>query len=271
MGPAASAPGSSTRWPYTHGMTTLTVRTPFRSFLPLNLRTGILLLVLFGLVRAVLVLQANVTGSYQAVSVVFVAMIVLPWVLLTREGRNHIGLVQPPRRRWIVPAVLTGVAMALAVHYAAAALWGHSMSHPFAYIALSYSGVPAAPSADDRLIYFIIFAVIGMLFSPIGEEVLYRGVAHESFAGQLGDRRAALIDAAAFAATHLAHFGVVFVAGAWAVLPLPALFWVTAMFAASLVFYGFRKLTGSLGGAVVAHAGFNLAMNWVIFYVIMPQ
>jgi membrane protease YdiL (CAAX protease family) len=251
-------------------MTTLTVRPLFRSLVPLNLRTGILLLVLFGLVRVALVLQANVTGSYQAVSVVFVAMIALPWILLTKDGRQRIGLIRPVRGRWIAPAAATGAAMAVAVHGTATAAWGHSMSNPFAYIALSYSNVPAAPSEEDRLVYFIVFAVIGMLFSPIGEEVLYRGLAHESFAPQLGDRRAALIDAAAFAVTHLAHFGVVFVAGEWAFLPLPALFWVVAMFAASLVFYGFRKLTGSLVGAIVAHAGFNLAMNWIIFYAIMP-
>ncbi|WP_227008111.1 CPBP family intramembrane glutamic endopeptidase [Pseudarthrobacter sp. AB1] len=197
-------------------------------------------------------------------------MIALPFILLTKEGRQRIGLVRPTRRRWIVPAATAGVAMALGLHAGATALWGHSLSHPFTYIALSYSSVPATPSEDDRLIYFIIFAVIGMLFSPIGEEVLYRGVAHESFAATLGDRRAALIDAAAFAVTHLAHFGLVFVGGAWAFLPLPALFWVTAMFVASLVFYGFRKLTGSLMGAVAAHAGFNLAMNWAIFYAILP-
>jgi membrane protease YdiL (CAAX protease family) len=109
-----------------------------------------------------------------------------------------------------------------------------------------------------------------MLFSPIGEEVLYRGVAHASFATRLGDARAAVIDAGAFAVTHLAHFGVVFVAGAWAFLPAPAAFWVAAMFLASLVFHGFRQLTGSLGGAIASHAGFNLAMNWVIFYAIIP-
>jgi membrane protease YdiL (CAAX protease family) len=78
-----------------------------------------------------------------------------------------------------VPAVIAGVAMALAMHHAAAAVWGHTLSHPFAYIALSYSGVPASPADDDRLTYFIIFAVIGMLLSPIGEEVLYRGVVPE--------------------------------------------------------------------------------------------
>lgn len=256
--------------PHTLATVTQTVRIPLRSRLGLNPRTGILLLVLFGVVRVNLVLQANVTGSYQVVSLVFVAMIALPWLLLTRAGRMHIGLVRPARWRWIVPAVIAGVAMALTVYAGATSLWGHTLSNPFAYIALSYTNVPASPSEVDRLIYFIVFAVIGMLFSPIGEEVLYRGIAHESFAAGLGDRRAALIDAGAFAVTHLAHFGVVFVASAWAFLPLPALFWVAAMFLASLMFYGFRKLTGSLVGAIAAHAGFNLAMNWVIFFAIIP-
>ncbi len=248
---------------------TLTVRAPFRSMLALTPRTGILLLVVFGVVRVALVLQANVTGSYQLVSFVFVAMIVLPWLLLTRDGRRQIGMVGPSRWRWVLPAALAGVASALVVYTAAAALWGHTVSHPFAYIALSYSNVPSAPSDSDRLVYFIIYAVIGMLFSPIGEEVLYRGLAHESIATRWGDRRAVLTDATAFAVTHVAHFGLVFVAGVWAFLPLPALLWVTAMFLVSLVFYGFRRLTGSLIGAIVAHAGFNLAMNWAIFYLVL--
>lgn len=210
------------------------------------------------------------TGSYQVVSLVFVRMVALPWLLLTRDGRTRIGLVRPARWRWVLPAVIAGVAMALTVYAGATSLWGHTLSNPFAYIALSYSNVPASPSDVDRLIYFIIFSAIGMLFSPIGEEVLYRGIAHESFATGLGDRRAALIDAGAFGVTHLAHFGVVFVAGAWAFLPLPALFWVAAMFLGSLVFYGFRQLTGSLVGSIGAHAGFNLAMNWAIFFAIIP-
>ena len=49
--------------------------------------------------------------------------------------------------------------------------------------------------------------------------MLYRGIAHESFAAGLGERRAALIDAGPFAIPHLDSFGVVFVAGAWAFLP----------------------------------------------------
>ena len=67
-----------------------TVRAPFRSVLTLNPRTGILLIVVFGVVPVALVLQANVTGSYQVVSLVFAAMIALPWVRLTQEGRKLI-------------------------------------------------------------------------------------------------------------------------------------------------------------------------------------
>lgn len=246
-----------------------TIRAPFRRFLSFDVRTGILLLVVFGLVRVALVLQANVTGSYQVVSFVFVAMAVLPWVVLTREGRRKIGIVRPSRWRWMLPAAVAGVTALLAVYAATTALWGRTIENPFAYIAGTYSNVPDSPSDADRLIYFIIYAVIGMLFSPIGEELLYRGIAHESLASRLGNRGAALVDAGAFAVAHLAHFGIVYIAGAWTFLPLPALLWVVAMFLSSLVFYAFRVLTGSILGAIVAHAAFNLAMNFVIFYGVL--
>lgn len=246
-----------------------TIRYPFRRFLGSGVRTGVLLLVIFGLLRVALVLQANVTGSYQVVSFVFVAMAVLPWVVLTREGRRKIGIIRPSRWRWVLPAAVAGVTVLLAVYAAATALWGRTVENPFAYIASTYSSVPDSPSDTDRLIYFIIYAVIGMLFSPIGEEVLYRGFAHESLACRLGNRGAAVVDAGAFAVTHLAHFGIVYIAGAWTFLPLPAVLWVIAMFLSSLVFYAFRVLTGSILGAIVAHAAFNLAMNFVIFYGVL--
>ena len=246
-----------------------TFRAPFRRFLGFDARTGVLLLVTFGLVRMGLVLQANVTGSYQLVSLVFVAMAALPWVVLTREGRRKIGIIRPSRWRWVAPAAAAGAIEMLTVFATATALWGHTGENPFVYIAGTYTNVPDSPSDADRLTYFLIYAVIGILFSPIGEELLYRGLAHESLATRLGNRGAALVDAGAFAVTHLAHFGIVYVAGVWALLPLPALLWVVAMFLSSLVFYAFRVLTGSILGAIVAHAAFNLAMNFVIFYIVL--
>lgn len=244
----------------------------FRGFirdrLGFDIRTGVLLVSVFGVVRVILVLQANVTGSYQVVSILFVVMAALPWILLTKQGRRRAGIVRPTRRRWVVPGFFAGAAACLVVFAAFTALWGDTVYNAFVYIGGTYSAVPSGLNDADRAIYFAIFAVIGLTFSPIGEEVLYRGLAQQSFAAKLGSTKAALIDAGAFAVAHLSHFGVVYLAGAWAFFLGPAALWLVAMFAASLVFHSFRMLTGSILGAIASHAGFNLAMTIVIFYAL---
>lgn len=243
-------------------------RRALRSWLGFNIRTGLLLVGVFGLIRVVLVLQANVTGSYQAVSVVFVAMAVLPWLLLTGQGRRRIGLVRPTRWRWMLPGMLGGAAAALLVFAVFSALWADTVQNAFVYIGGTYSMVPDDVSPSDRAIYFVVFAIIGLTFSPIGEELLYRGIAQESFAARLGSTQAAVIDAAAFAVVHLAHFGVLYLAGGWVFLPGPALLWLVAMFGSALVFHLCRVLTGSVLGAIASHAAFNLTMTTIIFYVL---
>jgi len=44
-----------------------------------------------------------------------------------------------------------------------------------------------------------------MLFSPIGEEFLYRGIVHGSFVSRFGEWRASVFDSLAFALTHVAQ------------------------------------------------------------------
>ena len=129
---AARTPAAHRRPDHWHGDAHVlpTIRGLFRRFLGFDVRTGILLLVVFGLVRVALVLQANVTGSYQLVSVVFVAMAVLPWVVLTRAGRRKIGIVRPSRWRWMLPAAVAGVTALLAVYATATALWGRHRREP---------------------------------------------------------------------------------------------------------------------------------------------
>lgn len=226
-------------------------------------------MLVFTAVRFAIVLQANVTGSYQLAGLIFVIMAALPVVLLTRAGQVRIGLVRPARWRWIAPALIAGAACAFIVFGVATAMYGLSVENPFAYIARSYAAVPQPLDDSSRLMFFAIFAAIGMIWSPIGEELFYRGIVHESLTTSWGNRTATLAEAGAFAIAHLAHFGIVYLAGAFTLLPIPALLWVAAMFSSALVFYGFRVLSGSLLGAVIAHAGFNLAMNYLIFYVVL--
>lgn len=249
-------------------MTVHLVRQPFRGRAGIDLRTAVTLLVAFGVVRVALVLQANVNGSYQVVSLVFIAMAVLPWVLLTRYGRRAIGITRPARWWWMPVAPLAGAAASLTAFTVATAVWGGTPSNPFAYIASTYAAVPNPLTGHDRVVYFVIFAVIGITVSPVGEELLYRGLAHDGLATRLGEARAALIEAGAFALVHLAHFGIVYLEGTWMLLPLPAAFWLFAMFGSALLFLAWRRLTGSLWGAVLSHAGFNVGMNAAIFFAL---
>jgi membrane protease YdiL (CAAX protease family) len=108
-----------------------------------------------------------------------------------------------------------------------------------------------------------------MVFSPIGEELFYRGIVHGSFVPKTGEHMASIIDSLAFALTHLAHFGIVYIMGNWSFLFVPSLLWVFFMFLTSRLFFLCKVKTGSILGAIASHAGFNLAMMYFILYHIL--
>jgi uncharacterized protein len=108
----------------------------------------------------------------------------------------------------------------------------------------------------------------GMTFSPIGEELFFRGIVHSSFAESIGDKKASLVDSAAFAITHISHFGLVYVNYQWNLYLIPMIIWVSSMFLVSLLFFLCKKRSGSLAGAVIAHAGFNAGMIYCIFFLL---
>lgn len=237
-------------------------RTAFQRRLRFDVRTAVILLTAFSLVRAIVVLLASMTGQFLWVGIVFTVMIALPWILLTRRGRQRIGLVKPTRSRWMLPAALVGAAVCLIGYVLFSALWGDSPKNAFVYIGETY---PPIPSGIDPAIYYVGLAAAVASMGPIGDELLYRGVAQESFTAKLGGSNAALIVAGAFAAVHLAHFGVVYVNGAWHFIAGPAALWLFVMFAGALIFHWFRMLTGSIWGAIASHVGFTLTLTVVTF------
>ncbi|MGB3183611.1 MAG: type II CAAX endopeptidase family protein [Cyclobacteriaceae bacterium] len=224
---------------------------------------GLLLLGLFTIVRFILVLQAMVSGSYGTVSFVFIVMAALPFILLTREGRRAIGIRKPSRWSGLLVGIVLGSGICLVLYLASLPF---SSLTWFEYVSGTYAGLPDPMPDSERLVYFMIFSGVSMTFSPIGEELFYRGLVHENFRISWGERAASLTDSAAFALVHLAHFGIVYTAGEWSFLPLPSLVWVGLLFVACLLFNYSRRLSGSILGAILSHAAFNLAMNYVIFY-----
>ena len=230
-----------------------------------NWMFGLILILSICVPRFVLVLNANQTANYGAIGLIMLASAILPFLFLSRHGRRKIGIRKPTNYRWIGYSLVIGVLLSAALFALGYALYGDTFNNWYVYIGKSY-GIAEGLSAQDKLVYFLIYAVSGMTFSPIGEELFFRGIVHGSFAKDIGEHRASVVDSLAFALTHLAHFGIVYISGAWQFLPVPAMLWVLGMFVTSIAFFRCKQRTGSIIGAIVSHAGFNLAMIYVIFY-----
>ena len=223
---------------------------------------GLFLIFLFGIPRFILVLKASVNGQNQWVSIIFTIMIFTPLIFLTKAGRRALGIRKSSRPLWLLWGFLLGCGMCLFLFVFTRLIYGSEPANPFVYIA------SVTTTGDSSMLYFLIYLAVTMTFSPIGEELFYRGVIHQAFKVELGDRKAAVIDSVAFALTHLAHFGIIYVAGGWRFLPFPAMMWVIAMFLTCLVFNRVRKESGSILGAILTHAGFNFGMGFLIFYAL---
>ncbi len=233
-------------------------------------RFGLVLILLLGIPRFIIVLNANVTGNYSRIAIIFLLMWLSPLIFLTKKGRTFIGIKKPLNYYWLVYSFIAGVLICTFVYIVAILLFKHTFSNWFVYISKSYSASGVILNNSQRQTLFLIYALTGMTYSPIGEELFYRGLVHSSFVSKLGEQRASTVDSLAFALTHLAHFGIVYISGRWQFLFIPALIWVFGMFITSKIFFICKKKTGSILGAIFSHAAFNLTMMYFIFYHILP-
>jgi len=223
---------------------------------------GLLLVLLFGIPRFILVLKSNVSGQSQWLSIVFTLMFFTPLIFLRKSGRQEMGLRKSTHPWWMLWGFLLGCGMCLLLFAITRLAFGLEISNPFVYIA------NGTTTGSESGIYFLIYMIIVLTFSPIGEELFYRGVVHQAFRERFGERWASVIDSAAFALTHLAHFGIVYAAGGWKFLPLPSLIWVGSMSLTCMVFNRVKRESGSIVGAILTHAGFNFGMGFLIFYAL---
>lgn len=214
-----------------------------------------------------MVLEANQSGNYAPIGAIMFLSALVPFLFLNKSGRKQIGITGTPEYGVLSMALLLGVVLSLVFFLAGDMLYGTSYQNWFAYIGKSYQ-IPEVISSRDKLLLFTIMAGTGMIFSPIGEEFFFRGIVHGSFAASMGSQKASIIDGLAFAVTHLAHFGLVYVQGVWEFYPVAACIWVSGMFLVSLLFFRMKRATGSLLGAIICHAGFNLGMIYCIFYLL---
>lgn len=203
-------------------------------------------------------------GAWRGIFLlVCIAMAALPWVVLSRTGRRQVGLQRPRHLAWLPLALVLGGLAASACFWFGFILYGSGPDHPFVSIARSFRQQPAPGFSLLQL--HLMFTIIAILFSPIGEEIFFRGFLQKVLEDRHGRARATVMQAALFALVHLCHHGILVTAAGIVVQPVSGALWVAQMFLLSLMFAWLRRRSDSIVPAIAAHAAFNAAMNHWIF------
>lgn len=232
-----------------------------------NWKFGLILILLVCIPRFILVLNANANGNYNSIGLVMLISAIAPFLFLTKYGRKRIGMTKPKKSLWLLIAFVSGLIFSFLLYYLGPSMYGNNYENWYNYIGKSYN-IPAGINQHDKAILFAIMTLTGMTFSPIGEELFFRGIVHSSFAKSIGEKKASLVDSSAFAVTHISHFGLVFINKKWNLLIMPTLIWVLSMFLVSVLFFMFKRFSHSILGATICHSAFNLGMIYCIFYLL---
>jgi len=190
-------------------------------------------------------------------------MIATPWLLMSREGRQAAGIRRGGSLATYGGALAFGVAAASLCHLIGYGLFGSGADNWYVSVANSFRAQPTPGLATWQL--YLIFTIPGILFSPFGEEIFFRGVLQRALESRFSARASTLIEAAWFGAAHLIHHGLMVTAAGVSLLWKSAPLWFLLMTGLSIGFALLRKKAGSVWPAVAAHAAFNATMNAFIF------
>jgi uncharacterized protein len=241
---------------------------PFWSrFFSFDWKFGLFLILIICVPRFIIVLNANLGGNNGYVGLIMFISAIAPFVFLNKYGRKQIGITKSKNYLWLIVSFIVGLSVSIILYFLGKFLYGNSFENWYVYIGKLYK-IPQEISSNQKNIMFLISTLIGITFSPIGEELFFRGIVHASFAKSIGDKKASIIDSSAFALTHISHFGLVFINNQWQFLIIPTIIWVGSMFLVSLLFFIFKKYVDSILGAIICHAAFNLGMTFSIFYLL---
>src|SRR5690349_24499435 len=106
---------------------------------------------------------------------------IVPFVFQSRYGQKEIGLTKPEHYRWLLFAFIAGLLFSFLLYYIGQSLYGNSYNNWYHYIGKSYK-IPGGINQHDKVMMFSVVALTAMIFSPIGEELFFRGIVHASFA-----------------------------------------------------------------------------------------
>lgn len=243
--------------------TTSLWRRPFQSanaLIPLSL--VIALGIAFAAMRATAMLGGAAFRPLLPLS--FVLMMAAPWILLTAHGRRQIGLTPATNIKHYLIGAVMGIVAAGFCFVVGVALFDVSADNWYVSIAQNYRHT-LDTAGFSFLKLQLFFTLPAMLFSPIGEEIFFRGILQRALEQHLSPKLSTLLECAAFGLVHLCHHGLFASATGIQILPLSGAIWVALMFGVAYSFAKLRKRSASLYPAMISHMAFNVAMNTIIF------
>lgn len=175
------------------------------------------------------------------------------------------GFVRPTTRRDYLLGILWGGMMAVFCFVLGWVLFKDGPDNWFVSVRDYYRANPAAAHAGVGTA-FLIFTIPALIFSPLGEEIFFRGFLHEALQEKLSARASALVDSSIFGVIHIFHHGITRNGGGdIEIHVISGAMWMGLMTGAALVFSRLLTRTGSLYPVILSHAMFNLSMNAGIF------
>ncbi len=194
----------------------------------------------------------------------FCLMAILPWVLLTTDGRRQIGLQRPDTASRYLLAIITGLGAALFCFVLGYLLFGKAVDNWFVNIGNSYKAMMDTSTMSFWMLS-LIFTIPAMLFSPVGEEIFYRGQLQKTLEQKFSINTSTVIECTLFALIHQVHHGIIKTETGLTYLPVSGALWFVLMFLVAWMFAWLRARSGSIYIGILSHMVFNITMNTCIF------
>lgn len=196
----------------------------------------------------------------------FLLLAVTPHLFFRQEGRRRAGLRLPGKPQWLLGGVVLGAAAAWLLHWLGVTLFGTGAGNWYISVRRALPIEQMAGLPEARLFWFL--AIPSMVFSPLGEELFFRGLLEQAAAERWNQTKGILFSAGWFGVIHLLHHGIARVDGELHVQPLSGALWMALIFATGALFSLLRLKTGSLLAPILSHAAFNLTLTYAVLYLL---
>jgi len=226
-------------------------------------RLAVLLAVLASAVRGIGMLGPP--RFFWILPVGFTVMALTPWLFFRREGRRRAGVRLPKRGQWVLLGILMGAASAVLFYWLGVTLFGETNDNWFVSVQRAFPVTAEMAGLSTGQLFWIL-TIPSLIFSPLGEEIFFRGFLQQATEERWDHRTGVIVDAGWFALVHVVHHGIVKIDGRIQVLPLSGAIWMALIFGIGVLFAFLRQKTGSLVAPILSHAAFNLTMNYTILY-----